>query len=161
MFELGCHPIDAIVACMGKPRSVAAYSTPTRDDGVLDNQMAVLVYPRATATVRTNHADPFGTPRRRFSVSGTEGTLEISPMESGNVKLSLKRARGDYPAGTTVLMTPPRGGRYDGEFRELARIVRGEKALAWDADHDIAVHETVLRSAGLWPVSSGGTEGRS
>jgi hypothetical protein len=33
---------------------------------------------------------------------------------------------------------------------DLAKIVRGEKKLAWDAAHDIAVHETLLRSAGVW-----------
>jgi len=31
---------------------------------------------------------------------------------------------------------------------DLAKIVRGEKKLDWDAAHDIAVHETVLRAAG-------------
>ena len=27
---------------------------------------------------------------------------------------------------------------------DLAKVIRGEKKLAWDAAHDIAVHETVL-----------------
>jgi hypothetical protein len=40
--------------------------------------------------------------------------------------------------------------RYVGEFKDLSQIVRGEKKLAWDAAHDIAVHETVLRGAGVW-----------
>jgi len=67
LFELACHVIDAIVTVLGKPASVAGFSTPTRDDGVPDNQMAVLQYARATAVVRCNHADPFGGPRRRFT----------------------------------------------------------------------------------------------
>jgi predicted dehydrogenase len=150
MFELGCHVIDAIVTFMGKPRSVTAYSTPTRNDGVPDNQMAVLVYPKATATVRVNFADPFGGPRRRFSVTGTEGTLEIWPMESGNVKLSLTMAREKYPKDTHTFKVAANGGRYDEEFRDLARVARGEKVLAWNGDHDIAVHETALRAAGQW-----------
>jgi hypothetical protein len=41
-------------------------------------------------------------------------------------------------------------GRYDAEFVDLARVACGEKALAWGAAHDIAVHETTLRAAGLW-----------
>lgn len=150
MFELGCHVIDAIMTFMGKPRSVTAYSTPTREDGVPDNQMAVLVYPKATATVRINFADPFGNSRRRFSVSGTQGTFEIWPMESGNVKLSLTTAREKYPKGTDAFKVASNGGRFDEEFRDLARIVRGEKVLAWNGDHDIAVHETILRAAGKW-----------
>lgn len=150
MFELGGHVIDAIMTFMGTPRSVTAYSTPTQADGVADNQMAVLVYPKATATVRINFADPFGSPRRRFSVSGTQGSFEIWPMESGNVTLSLTRAREKHPKGKQAFKVPSNGGRYDEEFRDLARIVRGEKVLAWNADHDIAVHETALRAAGQW-----------
>ncbi len=151
MFELGGHVIDAIMTFMGKPNSVTAHSTPTQDDGVPDNQMAVLAYPRATATVRVNFADPFGSPRRRFSVSGTQGTFEIRPMESGNVTLSLTTARGKYLKGNQAFKVPSNGGRYDEEFRDLARVVRGEKVLAWNADHDVAVHETALRAAGQWP----------
>jgi hypothetical protein len=45
---------------------------------------------------------------------------------------------------------PVRKGRYDEEFIDLARVLRGEKKLHWDAAHDIAVHETVLRAAGIW-----------
>ena len=34
MFELGCHVIDCIVWLLGAPKSVEAFSTPTKDDGV-------------------------------------------------------------------------------------------------------------------------------
>lgn len=44
--------------------------------------------------------------------------------------------------------TPP--GRYDWEFVDLAKVIREEKQLSWNAAHDIAVHETVLRAAGIW-----------
>lgn len=150
MFELGCHVIDAIVTILGKPRAVRAFNTPTRKDGVPDNQMAVLEYPNATASVRVNFADPFGGLRRRFSVSGTEGIFDIWPMESGNVRLSLTKTREKYPKGTQAFKLESNGGRYDEEFRDLARVVRGEKVLAWNGDHDIAVHETALRAAGQW-----------
>lgn len=151
MFELGCHPIDAIMTILGRPAEVQAFSTPTKAGGVLDNQLAVLRYPRATATVRVNFADPFGGPRRRFNVTGTGGTLEILPMESGRVTLSLAVARGKYAKGTQTFQVEKNGARYDQEFVDFARVVRGEKALAWDAAHDIAVHETVMRASGLTP----------
>jgi len=150
LFELGCHIIDATLTILGKPASVTPFSTPTSDDGVKDNQMAVLSYPNATAVIRCNHADPFGGPRRRFSVTGTEGTLEILPLESGNVTLSLTKARGAYKKGAQTFQLEVPKGRYDAEFIDLAKIVRREKKLAWDAAHDIAVHETVMRAAGIW-----------
>jgi len=154
MFELGCHVIDAVTTILGKPQSVTAFSTPTQSDGVKDNQMAVLQYAKATAVVRVNHADPFGGPRRRFNVTGTEGTFEIVPMESGKVNLSLTKARGSYKKGTQwVQLTVPKD-RYAGEFTDLAKVVRGEKKLDWDAAHDISVHETVLRAAGAWGKGS-------
>ncbi|HRE80980.1 MAG TPA: Gfo/Idh/MocA family oxidoreductase [Opitutaceae bacterium] len=150
MFELGGHPIDAILTVMGSPPvAVEALSTPTRDDGVKDNQLAVLKFARATATVRTQLSDPFGTQRRHFTVSGTKGSIEIRPLESGQVKLSLTSARGAYSAGTHSFEVGPKQGRYDGEFRDLARVIRGEKPFGWTAEHDIAVHATVLKASGL------------
>jgi predicted dehydrogenase len=149
MFEIGCHLIDAVVTLLGPPQQVEAFSTPTRDDGVPDNQLAVLLYPKATVTVRANFADPFGGPRRRFNVTGTEGSFEILPLESGQVKLSLTLARGDYKKGTQELDLEVPKGRYDLEFADFAAVVRAEKKLAWDAAHDIAVHETSQRAAGL------------
>ena len=56
------------------------------------------------------------------------------------------------PGGTLTVerATVELMGRYDREFIDLAKIVRGEKKLAWDAAHDIAVHETLLRASGIW-----------
>ncbi len=149
LFELGCHIIDAALTVLGKPTSVTPFTTPSAEDGVKDNQMAVLQYPRATAIIRCNHTDPFGGPRRRFNVTGTQGTFEIVPLESGKIHLSLTTARGAYKKGTQSFQLQVPKDRYMGEFRDLAQVVRGEKKLAWDAAHDIAVHETVMKASGL------------
>lgn len=150
LFELGCHIIDAAMTILGKPSVVTAFSTPVGSDGVQDNQMAVLKYAKATAVIRCNHTDPFGGPRRRFNVTGTEGTFEIVPLESGKVNLSITKARGSYKKGAQSFQLDVPKDRYASEFVDLAKVVRGEKKLAWDAAHDIAVHETVLRAAGVW-----------
>jgi predicted dehydrogenase len=148
MFELACHVIDAVVTVLGPPAEVRAFSTPTRDDGVKDNQLAVLVSPRATATIRCNHADPFGGPHRYFAVAGTQGAMEIRPLESGRCRLMLSEPHDDYPAGERSFELPVPQNRYAAEFADLAKVVRGEKKLAWTAAHDIAVHDTVLRASG-------------
>jgi len=150
MFELACHIIDAVVTVLGKPASVQAFSTPSRDDGVKDNQLAVLQYPRATATIRCNHADPFGGPRRRFNLAGTKGAMEIMPLESGKFRLMLSDSHGTYRKGEQAVELAIPTSRYAGEFVDLSKIIRGEKRLAWDAVHDIVVHETVLRASGAW-----------
>ena len=149
MFELACHIIDAAVTLLGKPSEVVARSTPSQADHVKDNQIALLVYPKATVTIRCNHADPFGGPRRRFTVSGTQGCVEIQPLESGEFTLSLTKPQGSWKTGTQKVKLPLPRARYDEEFVELAKVVRHEKTYAWNAAHDVAVHETVLRAAGL------------
>jgi len=154
MFELACHLIDAVVTILGKPNSVTALSSPTREDGCPDNQLAVLQYPRATATIRCNHADPFGGPRRRFSIAGTLGAIEIVPLESGNLTLSLSLPYDTYSKGSQKLRLDVPKDRYQGEFADLAAVIRGEKNLAWTAAHDIAVHETTLRAAGIFKAPS-------
>lgn len=148
MFELACHIVDAVVTLLGKPAAVHSFSKSTRANGFADNQLAVLEYPRATVTLRCNHGDPFGGPHRRFSVVGTKGAMEIQPLESGKGTLRLTEPRGDFAKGETPLALKVPADRYAGEFRDLARVIRGEKKLAWDAAHDIAVHEAALRAAG-------------
>ena len=151
MFELGCHLIDAVVNVLGKPNVVQPFvrrSRPDRDT-FADNQLAVLEYSKAFATVRCNHLDPFGSPRRQFNVTGTEGTLEIRPLERPKVRLAVNRDRGEFRKGYQDVRLPRMTGRYDGEFRDLAKVIRGEKAFGWSAEHDLVVHECVLRASGM------------
>ena len=151
MFELACHLIDSVVHVMGRPNAVRGFQRDSQGDGIRDNQLAVLEYEKATAAVRCNHRDVFGFSRRRFQIAGDRGVIEIRPMEPGNqLELSLAGARDGYKRGTqTVKLPPRRGGRYDGEFADLAKVIRGEKEFEWSYDHDLAVQETVLLASGM------------
>ena len=148
MFELGCHMIDAVVTLVGKPAAVHSFSTPSAADGVKDNQLAVFEYPKTTVTLRVNHTDPFGGPRRRFQVSGTKGSMEIMPMESGKGVLRLNAAHEGYAKGDHAIQIKVPKDRYVGEFTTLAKCIRGEMKFPWNAEHDIAVHETVMKACG-------------
>lgn len=149
-FELACHLVDVVVKLLGKPTSVHPFSTPSQADGVQDNQTAVLLYPKAVAVLRCNHADPFGGPRRRFQVTGTQGHLDITPLESGKVNLSLTRSAGSYRKGTQSLSLEVPKDRYIAEFVDLADAIEHQRPLSWNAEHDIIVHETLLRASGVW-----------
>lgn len=153
MFELACHLVDAVVFLLGAPLAVHPFGRPSGLTGAdwPDNQLAVLEYPRAVVTIRCNHADPNGGPHRRFQVAGTRGAMEIQPLESGRGVLRLDAARGGFKSGETRFALDVPRGRYKGEFRDLARVLRGEKQLSWSAAHDITVHATALRCAGLTP----------
>ena len=150
MLELGCHLVDAVCWLMGgRPERVESIARPAGDDGFIDNQVAVLNYPTAVATVRCNMADPFGGPRRRFMITGTAGSMEVMPLESGKMTVRLAAAKGAYRKGEQAVVLPV-GARYDAELRAFAAAVRGGPKLEWDAAHDIAVHETALRAAGAY-----------
>ncbi|MDA7633374.1 Gfo/Idh/MocA family oxidoreductase [bacterium] len=151
MFELGCHLIDAVVTVLGKPdavQSIVRRTKPERDQ-FADNQLAVFEYSKAIGTIRCNHLDPFGSPRRQFNVTGDQGTIEIRPLEVPRARIALDRDRGSFRKGFQDVRLARMTGRYDGSFRDLAKVIRGEKTLAWDAEHDLAVHETVLRASGM------------
>ncbi len=129
IFELGCHVMDAVLTILGKPASVHPFSTPHGTDGVKDNQLAILQYPRATATIRVNHTDPFGGPRRRFNVTGTQGTMEIVPLESGHPLPHqspgpLQKRHPVHPVGCTQRPLRPRvrGPRQSGARRKETRL---------------------------------------
>lgn len=171
MYELACHLVDTVVSLLGAPTSVQAFGNATRapQDTFVDNQLAVLSYPKATVTIRCNHADPFGGPHRALAVRGTRGAMEIRPLESGKGVLRLDEPRdtakvcrqvGDkmvmfaeprFKKGENTFTLDVPKGRYDEEFRDLHRVLVGGQAFSWSADHDIAVHATALRAAGLEP----------
>ncbi len=151
MFELGCHVIDSVVAILGRPEKVTPYvrsSSPLKD-AFPDNQTAVLEYPSAIVTVRSVLVEWDGGPRRHFVVCGTKGTMDIRPIEHPEARLTLSGPHGEYKKGKQNLEFPKGRGRYDGDFEDLAKVIRGEKPFAFTPEHDLAVHETILRASGL------------
>ncbi len=157
MFNFGSHLIDLVVAMFGRPDNVVSFQKATRDDGLNDNGLAVLEYPRATATVRSSVAEADGMKHRRLIVCGTKGTAEICPLEhtSGeyrseplHVRLTLLEDNLEFAAGTHIVDVGPMGGRYDEQFIEFARVVNGEIEDPYTYEHDFLVHETLLAAAG-------------
>jgi predicted dehydrogenase len=151
MFELGCHLIDALVALLGKPAEVTPFLRRTRppQDSLADNTLAVFSYPQATATVRSTLLEVDGTKRRQFVICGDRGTLELRPLEPPRLALTLDQARGGHAKGYQEIALPAMPGRYDDQLRELAQVVRGERAPEYGSVHDLAVQEAILRASGM------------
>lgn len=147
MFELGCHVMDLVIGLLGPTRDVAAYSLHSSriDDGLADNMLAVLSYPRALATVKSTAQEVEGGERRHLVVCGTEGTFHIQPLDNPAARVSLSRQRGEYSQGTQNVRFP-RYVRYVDDAADMARILRGEKASDFPPDHDLAVQEALLRA---------------
>ena len=150
MFELGCHVIDSVIGVLGRParvHSFARHSGP-QQDGLADNMLALLEYPKATATIRSTGLEVDGGSRRHFVVCGTAGTFHIQPLDAPQVKLTLDRDRGEYRKGTQDVRFG-RFERYVADAADMALILRGEKESDFPYSHDLAVQETVLLASGM------------
>jgi len=150
MFELGCHIIDLVVGVLGAPERVQAYPrhSAAEDDDLADNMLAVLEYPKATATVRSSVNEVEGFARRHFVVCGSEGTFHIEPLDNPKARVALRSPRGNYTRGYQDVEFP-RYERYVGDAADLARIIRGEKDAEFSYEHDLAVQRTVLEASNL------------
>jgi len=151
MFELGCHLIDSLTTVMGRPDRITSFGRTTHPDrdSLADNQLAVFEYPAATATIRSSMLEPFGGERRHFTVCGEEGTIAIAPLEPPALRIALLKPRDGYKRGWQDVPLPKPAGRYDEEFRALARMIRGEMAPEWSPEHDLLVQESVLKASGV------------
>ncbi len=150
LFELGCHVMDLVIAILGKPAGVASFNLHSAviDDKLLDNMLAVLSYPKATATVKSTALEVEGFDRRHLVVCGSEGTFHIQPLDNPAARVSLSRPRGEYKKGTQEIKFP-RYTRYVDDAADMARIIRGQKQSDFSYEHDLTVQETLLRACGV------------
>jgi predicted dehydrogenase len=150
MFELGCHVLDLVIAVLGKPNEVTPFirHSSALDDSLPDNMLAVLTYPRATATVKSSALEVEGFDRRHLVVCGSEGTFHIQPLDNPAARVSLSQARGEFKKGTQDVKFP-RYTRYVEDAADMARIIRGEKETDFPYEHDWTVQETLLAACGL------------
>jgi predicted dehydrogenase len=162
MFNFGSHLIDLVIAMLGRPDNVVSFQKATRGDGQNDNGLAVLEYPRATATVRASIAEVDGMKHRRLIVCGTKGTAEICPLEYPgrydldplHVRLTLREDTPEYGAGTHIIDAGIMDGRYEAQLMEFARVINGEIEAPYTYEHDLLTHAVILAAAGYtqWAV---------
>ncbi len=151
MMLLGCHLIDMVIAILGEPQKVSGFRRRTLEhqDDLSDNELAVLEYPNATATIRSALVEVEGWERRQFVVCGTKGTIEIKPLEPPFVRLALEKPVDKFVEGYQVVEMPPEKERYDDQLLQFARMVKGQVEPDYSYQHDLAVQKAVLEAAGL------------
>ncbi|MBP5640397.1 MAG: Gfo/Idh/MocA family oxidoreductase [Victivallales bacterium] len=155
MYIFGGYLIDLVISMLGRPDKVTPFLKQTRDDGLIDNGLAVLEYKHATATVRVSIEEVGGMKHRRVIVCGTKGTVELCPIEApGNeyytrpltVRLTLKEACGPYEHGTHIVDCGPLGDRYTGQLEEFYRIIRDGMDNPYLYEHEYMLHEALLQA---------------
>ncbi|MGI6172505.1 MAG: Gfo/Idh/MocA family protein [Christensenellales bacterium] len=159
MYIFGSHLIDLIVYMLGEPERVVSFNKNSFPEvsGCVDNALAVLEYPRASCTVRCTSMEANGYYRRQLVVCGTNGTVEIKPLERPTImSVAMQEAfEGDeihtnaHPDSRKYIDVPIVEGRYDAQLIDFAKVIRGEHANPFDYDHELMVERTVLRACGI------------
>ena len=156
LYNLGCHLVDMVAPMVeGMPRNVDTVLRPAPGDPEYAKSCgaALLEFPSADVLIRTSASMPGGILSRRLRVDGSNGTIDLCPIErfdGGRLKLSmtLRNPAGGYAAGLNEVDFGIQTDRYAGQLKELAEIVRGEKALDPAAfDRDLRTHELTLMCA--------------
>jgi predicted dehydrogenase len=150
LFELGGHVIDRIVELLGRPVRVQSWlrhhtSVP---DKLADNNLVVLEYEKALAAVTQSAKMSGAGDHRSFEVIGTDGTIMVWPESSPpRMRVHVRKAQGPYSKGWQDITLPPQA-RFVGDFQELARAIKTEQPLKLSYDHELLLHETLLRASG-------------
>lgn len=163
MFDYGSHLIDIILDMLGIPEEITAFSTHLSPYGIRDNCVAVFRYGKALATVHCAMSSAVSIPNRRFTVRGSNGILEIFPLEQGydktvghplfndipvKLRLILAESRGGFEAGEHLLSAGLMRDRYEDQLREFAALLRAGKQNPYSAEYEIAVQRAVLQASG-------------
>ena len=143
MFEMAGHLIDPMVRLLGRPAKVTPFlqRQGAIADGMPDNAVAVLEWPRALGVITTASMQPGAGQHRSFEILGTKGTAVVRPIEPPALLL-------DIP-GDKSTPAMPAYKRYVDDFRDLASAIREGRKLRWTAEEDTAVQETLLRASGM------------
>ncbi len=163
MFDFGSHIIDIVVSMIGAPDEIKVIENPYGKDGLNDNTVSLLLYPKTIAQMRVNQLEYQGNLHRRLIVAGTAGTFELYPIEGTytsyptftrdplNVRLTLKNANSEYKAGTHYLKIDSPQGRYSEQLIDFAKYIRGTKTNPYSLDYEFLVQKIILAASGYIP----------
>ncbi len=164
LYNLGCHLVDMVLPLVrGELRAAHPFfgDAPGDPAGSRTAGAAFLRFAGTDVLLRTSSRMPGGILCRRLRVDGTNGTLDLCPIErfdGGELKLTLllKAAAGGYASGRHEVSFGVQADRYAPQLKELAAIVRGERPNGQDYDRDLRVHELTLKACGLGLENHGG-----
>ncbi|NLO73714.1 MAG: Gfo/Idh/MocA family oxidoreductase [candidate division WS1 bacterium] len=159
MHTFGCHLADLVLLMQGMPDTITAYKKMTLLEGVevYDHDLAVFEYPRGVSTIRTSSFEVNGVGRRQLVVAGTEGTVELKPLETSDLArfthmtLATKpdTRHREYLDTKQTVELPPVKGRYDAMMVDFAAMVRGEKENPFTYEYELRVQRASLAACGL------------
>ena len=163
MFNYASHLIDVLLELMGEPQEIHPFFRNTAGDKVNDNWVTLFTYPKAIATLHCSMCGINAIPNRRFTVRGTQGTLELFPLEQGydqaagghpkfndipvNVHLELSRDNAEYKAGTYDLKIGPMNDRFEDQLLEFAELLHSGGQNPKSAEYEITLQKMILAAS--------------
>lgn len=151
MFEVAGHVIDRVVEFTGRPDTVHTWlrHDTAVDDKLKDNTLAVFEYAGGLALVSTAARMYGAGAHRSFEVIGSDGSFMIQPLGGhSRMTVAMREARGPYEQGWQAVDLGPQP-RYIADFIELARALKTKTPLKHSYEHELLVHETLLRASGV------------
>ena len=154
MYIFGSHLIDLVVGILGEPEKVYPFIKQTGFEGVYsdDNNFAVLEYKKAIARITNLSVEVNGWGMRRFAVMGSNGTVEIKPIE---LNVEMTKSTTDIASNAYQDMKEkvdikdvPTLSRYDEMMKDFYKSVIGEKENPYSYEHELAVQKTLCRVVG-------------
>lgn len=157
LYNLGCHLVDlALPLVRGKflDATPSLGEAPGDRAGAGTRGTSLLRFEGTDVLIRTAANLPCGMDGRRLRIDGTNGTIEICPIERFDgqalkLELVLKNPAGDFAAGRHTVDFGVQDDRFAPQLVELADIICGEKPNDQDYERDLKVHELTLRACGL------------
>lgn len=150
LFELGGHVIDRIVELLGRPMMVQSWLRHHTQaaDTLADNNLAVFEYERSLATL-TQIAQMAGAgDHRSLEIIGTGGTVIVWPESNPpRMRVYMQKPAGPYKPGWQEITLVPQP-RFIGDFQELGHAITTGQPLRLSYDHELLLHETLLRASG-------------
>ncbi|MBE6689374.1 MAG: Gfo/Idh/MocA family oxidoreductase [Ruminococcaceae bacterium] len=159
MFYLGCHLTDLMYLLQGKPNKIEVLNTSSglHQSSSKDSGFVLFHYDRGVSFAKTVACETDGYKRRQLVVVGTNGVIEIKPIEDPTVHETITNANVStlqlrYRENNSVIeqqFTFEPYGRYDDMMIDFARMVSGEKENPFSPDYELEVYKLIRKTCEL------------
>lgn len=159
-FYLGCHLVDLIYTLMGIPEEIIPYNVNTGIHGVTSKEYGFVLfrYKNGISFLKTACGEVGGFERRQLVVCGSQGTVEIKPLEwytgsvlHAGVRTALREnpqeflnwnKKGDYKQSESC-------DRYEAMLKDFAAKVEKGNMAEEEYLREARVHRLVLAASGI------------
>ncbi len=158
-YFLGCHLIDLIYRIQGTPKKIIPMNVCTGVAGVQskDYGFAVFEYDAGLSFFKTSAAEFGGFMRRQLVVTGTEGSVEIKPLEyykDGEMFTDMRvvTRNRDGKDGWNAYGREKTFGpieRYDGMLVPFAEQIRGRRENEYSYDYELELFRLIAECCGI------------